>query len=171
MKYYNKLYLLFRLSWWLRWCRNHLPCRRLGFNSWVRKIPWRRAWQPTPVFLPGKFQGQRSYIQSMGPQRVKHDWATDTWTSLSPPCLITIACERYGSSNFLCVQYGFVCSKSFVIPHGFGDSLFHFCKNSCTGFHRDCSESVDHVEEHWGVAESDTTERLTNTFNFFACTL
>ena len=27
--------------------------------SWVRKIPWRRKWQPTPVFLPGKFHGQR----------------------------------------------------------------------------------------------------------------
>ena len=26
--------------------------KRLGFNSWVRKIPWRRKWQPTPVFLP-----------------------------------------------------------------------------------------------------------------------
>ena len=31
-----------------------------GFNSWVRKIPWRRKWQPTPVFLPGKFHGQKS---------------------------------------------------------------------------------------------------------------
>ena len=36
------------------------PCRRHGFNSWVRKIPWRRAWQPTPVFLPGESHGQRS---------------------------------------------------------------------------------------------------------------
>ena len=27
---------------------------RRGFNPWVGKIPWRRAWQPTPVFLPGK---------------------------------------------------------------------------------------------------------------------
>ena len=35
-------------------------CRRCGFNPWVRKIPWRRKWQPTPVFLPGKFHGQRS---------------------------------------------------------------------------------------------------------------
>ena len=30
------------------------------FNPWVGKIPWRRAWQPTPVFLPGKSHGQRS---------------------------------------------------------------------------------------------------------------
>ena len=30
------------------------------FDSWVRKIPWRRKWQPTPVFLPGKSHGWRS---------------------------------------------------------------------------------------------------------------
>ena len=35
-------------------------CRRPGFNSWVRTIPWRRAWLPTPVFLPGEFHEQRS---------------------------------------------------------------------------------------------------------------
>ena len=31
-----------------------------GFDPWVRKIPWRRKWQPTPVSLPGKSHGQRS---------------------------------------------------------------------------------------------------------------
>ena len=35
-------------------------CRRLGFDPWARKIPWRRNWLPTPVFLPGKFHGQKS---------------------------------------------------------------------------------------------------------------
>ena len=34
--------------------------RRPGFDPWVRKIPWRRAWQPTPAFLPGESHGQRS---------------------------------------------------------------------------------------------------------------
>ena len=34
--------------------------KRQGFNPWVRKIPWSRKWQSTPVFLPGKFHGQRS---------------------------------------------------------------------------------------------------------------
>ena len=33
---------------------------RGGFCPWVRKIPWRRAWQPTPGFLPGAARGQRS---------------------------------------------------------------------------------------------------------------
>ena len=37
-------------------------CRRLGFDPWVRKIPWRRKWQPTPVFLPGKSRRQRSLV-------------------------------------------------------------------------------------------------------------
>ena len=39
-----------------------LQCRRLRFNPWVRKIPWRRKWQPTPVFLPGQSHGQRSLV-------------------------------------------------------------------------------------------------------------
>ena len=34
--------------------------KRRGFNPWVREIPWRRKWQPAPVFLPGKSHGQRS---------------------------------------------------------------------------------------------------------------
>ena len=37
-------------------------CWRLGFDPWVRKIPWRRAWQPIPVFLPGESHGQRSLV-------------------------------------------------------------------------------------------------------------
>ena len=39
-------------------CRRH---KKLRFNTWARKIPWRRKWQPTPVVLPGKFHGQRSW--------------------------------------------------------------------------------------------------------------
>ena len=37
-----------------------LQCRKSGFNPWVGKIPCIREWQHTPVFLPGKFHGQRS---------------------------------------------------------------------------------------------------------------
>ena len=36
--------------------------RRHGFNPWVGKIPWRRAWQPTPAFLSGESHGQRSLV-------------------------------------------------------------------------------------------------------------
>ena len=46
--------------WWIRWKRIRLQCRRPVFDPWVGKIPWKREWQPTSVFLPGEFQGQRS---------------------------------------------------------------------------------------------------------------
>ena len=36
--------------------------RRCGFDTWVRKIPRRWAWQPTPVFLPGESHGQQSLV-------------------------------------------------------------------------------------------------------------
>ena len=39
---------------------DHLQCKRLGFDPRARKSPWRRKWQPTPVFLPGESLGQRS---------------------------------------------------------------------------------------------------------------
>ena len=45
------------ITWWLRQQRICLQCR---VHPWVGTIPWRREWQPTPVFLPGKFHGQKS---------------------------------------------------------------------------------------------------------------
>ena len=40
-------------------CRRH---KRQKFNPWVRKIPWSRKWEPTPVSLPGESHGQRSLV-------------------------------------------------------------------------------------------------------------
>ena len=51
-------------------CISLPQCRRPGFNPWVRKIPWRRKWQPTPVFLPGESHWQRS-LESYSPQGCK----------------------------------------------------------------------------------------------------
>ena len=48
------------LPWWLSGKESACQCRRPGFDPWVRKSPWRRKWQPTPVFLPGKSHGERS---------------------------------------------------------------------------------------------------------------
>ena len=66
------------LPWWPSgWestcqCREH---RRRGFDPWVRKIPWRRKWQPTPVFLSGKCHDQQSLAGVTG--------VTKSWTGLS----------------------------------------------------------------------------------------
>ena len=58
--------------------------RRLGFSPWVGKIPWRREWQPTAVFLPGKkipWTEETGKLQSMELQREK-------WLSMHTRTLI-----------------------------------------------------------------------------------
>ena len=55
-----------------------LPSEPPG-KPWVRKIPWRRKWQPTPVILPGKSHGQRSLVgyNPWGRRRVKYHLVTE----------------------------------------------------------------------------------------------
>ena len=66
------------LPWWLSGKESACQCRRLEFNSWVGKIPWRRKWQPTVVFFPGKSLGQRSLADysPWGRKRVRHNLGT-----------------------------------------------------------------------------------------------
>jgi len=49
--------------------------RRHGFDLWIGKMPWRKKWQPTPVFLFGKSHGQRSLVgyNPWNLKRVRHD--------------------------------------------------------------------------------------------------
>ena len=53
--------------------------RRPGFTPWVGKDLWKRVWQPTPIFLPGEcpWTEEPSRLQSMGLQRVRHNWLTE----------------------------------------------------------------------------------------------
>ena len=52
--------------------KNCLQCRRPGFDPWVRRIPWKSEWQPTPVFFP----------KSMRSQSIRRDRVTNTFTFL-----------------------------------------------------------------------------------------
>ena len=66
-----------RLPWWLRWLKKkkNLPAM---WETWVQSLGWedplRRAWQPTPVFLPGEspWTEELGGLQSMGSQEVGH---------------------------------------------------------------------------------------------------
>ena len=76
-------YTLIKFPWWFSGKESVCQCRRLGFAPWMGKIPWRRKQQPTPAFLPGKSQGQRSlqssvasWLQSMRSQKGWHDLAS-----------------------------------------------------------------------------------------------
>ena len=66
-----------------QWVKN-LPAvqetQETWFDPWVWQIPWRKKWQPTPVFLPvdSPWIEELGRLQSMGSQRVGHDWVTNT---------------------------------------------------------------------------------------------
>ena len=82
-----------------------LQCRRPGFDSWVGKILWRRAWQPTPVFLPGESHGQRSLMgySPWGLARVRHNLETKP---LSPPKLsVQIIFPHILNTDLTCINW------------------------------------------------------------------
>ena len=74
-----------RLPWWLSGKESTCQFRRCEFGSWVRKIPWRRAQQPTLVSLPGESHGQKSLV-GYSPSGCKRKWqnlATATTTAVA----------------------------------------------------------------------------------------
>ena len=69
-----------------QWWRISLSSRRRGFNAWVGKILWRRKWQPTPVFMPGKSHGPRSLV-GYSPWGHKESDPTQWLSSNSRKCI------------------------------------------------------------------------------------
>jgi len=60
--------------------KNLLKCRRPRFDPWVGKMPWRKEWLPTLVFLPGEFHGQRSHLVGYSPWGHKESDMTEPLT-------------------------------------------------------------------------------------------
>ena len=73
-------------------------CRRHGFRCWVGMIPWRRKWQPTPVFLPGESHGQRRLAGY-------HSWGSKESDMTKHECLIEVMFYNFCSSLFLAINY------------------------------------------------------------------
>ena len=84
---------------------------RYGSDPWVRKIPWRRAWQPTPIFLPGESHGQRSLVGCTIHRVTESDTTEATWHackattrwphSSCSSCPLSLALSQDISSLFL----------------------------------------------------------------------
>ena len=90
--------------------------KRRGFDPSVRKIPWRKAWQPTPVFLPGEspWTEEPGRLQSMGSQRVRHGGNDSAHIHTHTTLLHT-----YGILNFSPPQMTtsqLLCSQTFYNP-------------------------------------------------------
>ena len=69
------------LSKWFCGKESTCQCRRrkrLKFDPWLGKIPWRKAWQPIPVFLPGESHGQRSLVGYSPQGHKESDTTTET---------------------------------------------------------------------------------------------
>ena len=93
-------------QWLSRWriCLQWRRHRRCRFNPWVKKIPWRRKWQPCPVFLPKKSPGQRSLggLESKRSQKVKktEQLSTHFLPNLHSSCLYFLYVLKSEASSF-----------------------------------------------------------------------
>ena len=95
------LFIIYCLPWGLNGKEDTWQCRRHRFDPWVRKTPWRKKWQPTPVFLPGKSHGQRSLAgwSPRGPWAWMHCLLAQTRTANSAGFnQFTVPIPRLGSS-------------------------------------------------------------------------
>ena len=104
-------------------------CGRPGFNSWVGNIPWRREWLPTPVFLPGEFNGQRS-LANYSPWGHKESDMTE----------VTLHTQTHTHRKYIWYNFYIVYITPVLLPgksHG---------RRSLVGY------------SPWGHKESDTTE-------------
>ena len=104
-------------------CRRNMRCR---FSPWVRKILWRRKWQPTPVIFAWRPKGREPRgLQSTGLQRVRHDWSdlahtqaartpfTQRYAFKVPPCLHGLIAHFKHWIIFHCLD---VVNHSLFIP-------------------------------------------------------
>ena len=97
------------------WLSDNLQCRKHRFNPWARKISWRRKWQPTPVFLPGKCHGERSLVDySPWGHRVRHDWARTHLYALYPHTV----CGKWNSASLWSSLAAFIGSSSLTGKRG-----------------------------------------------------
>ena len=115
------------LPWWLSGKESICHCRRCRFDSWVGKIPWRRKWQASPVFLPGESHGEDLVIySSWGHKRFGYDGVTEyahthlqiqdsnifpefniltTYLYILVSHVLTLLCDQFQFSTLICLFF------------------------------------------------------------------
>ena len=107
---------------WLSGKESACQCRTQGFYPWVRKIPWTRKWRPTPVFLPGKFYGQRSLV-GYSPWGCKESEMTE-WLNMHSCVTRRPICLYKFKSNTNSV----ILQNVPGVPHAAGANSTFFCE-------------------------------------------
>ena len=106
-----------------------LQCRRRRFDPRVRKIPWRREWLPTPVFLPGEFHGRRSLASHSpwGSQRIRPNWATFIHSLTHSPRFVCCCLLAYSFSDLDGLFWYFppLCEASDMLLRGCSPGYMH----------------------------------------------
>ena len=112
------------LPTWLSGSGMCLQCRRSRFDPGVRKISWKRAWQPTPVSLPGESHGQRSLV-GYSPWAWK-EWNVTEWTELNARKVM----EGRGKNEnlFFFFKWSVLISPSWALLHF---AVFNHTAQSC----------------------------------------
>ena len=87
----NKYKYIYMAFWWLRQERICMQCRRLRFNPWTRKMPWKTEWLPTPVFLSREFYRQGS-LAGYSPLSHKESDMTEQLTLSLFSCVCVCVC-------------------------------------------------------------------------------
>ena len=99
------------VAWWIKKPPAMQESRRHGLNPWVRKIPWRRAWQPTPVFLPENPMGRGAWQATI--HRVAKSWTWLKGLSIHA-CRISCNLQRV-TVLLLSVQFGCLFFSCLII--------------------------------------------------------
>ena len=107
-------------------CRGH---KRHQLDLWIGNIAWSRKWQPTPVCLPGKFPwtDELGGLQSMGSQRVKHDWVRAYKHGSQKPKKGWQDWAPSGSSRRESIYLRFSLCRDWKYSLSHGPFYFNFC--------------------------------------------
>ena len=129
----------------------YLPAmQKPGFHPWVGKIPWRREWQPTTVFLPGEFYGQRS-LAGYSPCDCKKSDMTKIFSCSS-------GANRDGTSDLACSCSASMCE---VCPFSIYMCLFplrFWCNRLYERCYPLCSTFTNGIGGHYNISDSRTTQ-------------